>query len=455
MKKAIALAITIATSFTATAQILDYNELGILFSEERAFGSARFEALSGAFGALGGIPSSVNINPAGAAVAIQSPISFTLGVSSSGITSSYYGKKLETQNERFNLTQAGATLTFRTDYNSNWDRASLTFNYQLKNNFDKEFNVIGNSGVAYMDYHPDDSSNPKTKYDLGKEQRFSNSVSGHSSKFNFAFSGVYNKKIYVGASVNLHSLKFGQITQLNEKNESKDGNILTATNEQRRKFEGSGFSVGLGFIYKLSHSIRLGLAYESPTWYQEMLEDTNVLEDNIGHTKIRATDISAQFNSVDETRGFAFGLRAPSKITASGAFVFGKRGLLSLDYSYKNYAGISFSKGNFSDINSAYSKFFRAVHNLNIGTEWRFENLSVRSGYHFEQSPYKSAKQSDNINGFSAGIGYNFGNIKIDLAYIKDNHTGFYNIYPNNIPVNSVELSNKNSRILATVGFNL
>ena len=48
------------------------------YSTEELTGTARFKAMSGAFGALGGDPSAVNINPAGSAIFNASEISFSL-----------------------------------------------------------------------------------------------------------------------------------------------------------------------------------------------------------------------------------------------------------------------------------------------------------------------------------------------------------------------------------------
>lgn len=456
MKKIIAFAIIIFTSFTLYAQSIQLNDLGVLLSQDKNYGSARFEAMSGAFGALGGIPSSLGVNPAGSAVAIRNPVSITLGVTSADVKASYYGKDMASQNEGFNLPQAGAIFAFETNNDSKWNKIALSFNYQLKNAFNGGFSTNGNSGVAYFNEHPDDNSTPKNIYNLGQEQRFDNLITGQSSKFGLGIAGVYNKKMHIGASVNFHAFSFAQTAQLNEINKDALGNTLTVFNEQKNRYESSGVSLGLGFIYKINHAFRVGMAYESPTFYQEVLEDTNVSKDNFGYTRIEANNVTdVQFNSIDKTEGYSFGLRTPSKVTASSAFVFSKKGLLSVDYTYKNYAGINFGNGNFTDINNAYSEFFRATHAVNIGTEWRFDEFSIRGGYHFAQNELKAAKSTDNLKGLSVGLGYNFGNMKVDVAYRKDNNTGFYNIYPTDANVDSVELDYNQSRILATLSFSL
>ena len=47
---------------------------GLRFSQDNVTGTARFRAMSGAFGALGGDLSSLNVNPAGSAVFVNNQL---------------------------------------------------------------------------------------------------------------------------------------------------------------------------------------------------------------------------------------------------------------------------------------------------------------------------------------------------------------------------------------------
>ena len=58
----------ITATITTQSQSLGYQDLALLFSGNDNNGSARFVGMSGAFGALGGDISAMNINPAGIAV---------------------------------------------------------------------------------------------------------------------------------------------------------------------------------------------------------------------------------------------------------------------------------------------------------------------------------------------------------------------------------------------------
>ena len=53
-----------------------------------------------------------------------------------------------------------------------------------------------------------------------------------------------------------------------------------------------------------------------------------------------------------------------------------------------------------------------------IGAEYRIEKWSLRGGYRFEESPYKTKKAMGDLYGISSGIGYNWGETKLDMAYV-------------------------------------
>jgi hypothetical protein len=128
MKRFLIFAIVIASTHTAFSQSLGYNDLGILFSKDDNYGTARFEAMSGAFGALGGDISSLGINPAGASVAKKSVFSATLSNRNTEFSSMYYGNTTNTQDNYLDISQAGGILSFDTAYNSEWNRFALSFN---------------------------------------------------------------------------------------------------------------------------------------------------------------------------------------------------------------------------------------------------------------------------------------------------------------------------------------
>ena len=150
----------------------------------------------------------------------------------------------------------------------------------------------------------------------------------------------------------------------------------------------------------------------------------------------------------------AYRLKTPSKVTASAAFIFGKSGLLSFDYINKNYKNIELSNGGFSNENQFFQNQLRNTLSYNIGTEWRFNKFSIRGGYKFEQNPYKSALETNNLRGHSLGAGYNFGSFKLDFSYNNSNQNSSYNFYPG-YDVNPADLLIDNRIYTASITLNL
>ncbi|WP_075341096.1 OmpP1/FadL family transporter [Tenacibaculum agarivorans] len=458
MKKITFFVALFATISNLYCQFSDLNDIGILFSQDQRNGTARFNAMAGAFGALGSDVSATDINPAGAAVARKSKVSFTLDNTINDLDVNYYGNTNNLQDERFNFSQLGAILVVDTNSKSNWNRVALSFNYKLKADFDRTFRGNGNSNLISFDEHINDSNTPTILFDRSLSQDFSKETTGQNSVFNLGLSAVHDNKLYVGASLKFHSLEYRERAFFRERNDEVNGNILTAEESFDRFIDGQGFSFNVGFIYKINKFMRIGAAYESPTWYQDVVEEEayDLFMAGIQNLGISAGEESNFFGPN------ALRFRTPSKLTASGAFIFGKDGLISLDYTYRDFRNVTYitdvstrnPDGSFFDPNDFFATDYRATHALNLGAEWRFERLSVRGGYFYEQNPNLREggnTNTDNYKGFTAGLGYNFGNTQVGLSYLNAQTDEFYSIYN----TGDVTINNSNSRISASVTFSL
>lgn len=460
MKRLFIIATLFVATFTSYSQALGYQDLALLFSQDDGNGSARFTAMSGAFGAIGGDLSAVNINPAGLAVYKNSALSATFNSRNTDIMATYYGNSITTQDEFFNISHAGAALIFDNGYRSEWGKFAMGFNYRVTKDFNNSFLAQGNSGVATFTEFPLDSNATPIDYNVADQQYFNNSYGGEISELNIVFSAVHQNKLYVGLGVNAYDLSFSQRATLTEFNNDGNGNELDANFYQENITTGTGFSLNTGFIYKMHPNFRFGLAYQTPTWFTEVLEATNITNNDgyFGDTEIIVSNDAAIYDNTAggffPTQEFIYRLKTPSKLTASTAFIFGKKGLISIDYTNKNYTNIKLSNSDFSVENQFFQNDLKNTHSFNVGTEWRLDRFSIRGGYKFEQSPDKTAIDSDHLEGYSFGGGYHFGNIKIDLSYSDNNRTGIYNFYPQ-FNVNPADLNIDNKTITATLTFNL
>ena len=84
----------------------------VRFSQSEIQGTARFRALSGAFGALGGDMSAVSANPAGSAVFSRSHASFTGSNVDSENSTNYFGGLTNSNVSNFDINQGGAAFVF-------------------------------------------------------------------------------------------------------------------------------------------------------------------------------------------------------------------------------------------------------------------------------------------------------------------------------------------------------
>ncbi|NQZ45106.1 MAG: outer membrane protein transport protein [Flavobacteriaceae bacterium] len=435
------------------------------YSTEDLQGTARFQAMGGAFGALGGDLSAINVNPAGSAVFNYSQFTVT-GSNYNRNNEALYGSSTRNADRNsLELNQAGGVFVFKSN-NSPWKKIALAINYDLAENFDNEFVASGNStqgidnyflnfaqGVpfgnlligqnefleeaylrigaqqgfadqqAFLGYFGgviDPVTNDDTNTDYisnaqytSVDQTYIQSTSGYNSKFTMNFSGQYQENLYIGASLNFHSVFYDRVTLFEERGYDPSSEIQFTTFDNFLHTEGNGFSFNLGAIAKVNDNLRVGASYQSPTWY-ELTDDTSqrintdLADDDIGFLDFKIV------NLFDEYR-----IKTPSKLTGSVAVIFGKEGLLSFDYGYQDMSQAELRPAtdpSFTLENQTIADQLGAVNSYRVGGEYRFDRVSLRAGYRYEESPFEDGGTIGDLEGYSGGIGFDFGGSRLDLA---------------------------------------
>jgi long-subunit fatty acid transport protein len=136
---------------------------------------------------------------------------------------------------------------------------------------------------------------------------------------------------------------------------------------------GTGFSFQLGTIFKPTKEVRLGLSYESPTWYK-LTDELNQRVVTSGYG-LNLTQDNTQYGTVTTDPNITmifqpYKLQSPGKLTASIAYVFGKKGLLSLDCDLKDYSKTQYRpKNDFQTTNKTISNSIN--YNYRNTTWWR------------------------------------------------------------------------------------
>ncbi|MXN91648.1 transporter [Flavobacterium sp. Sd200] len=460
MKNYILYAAGLLATLTASAQ-QDMNTAAdaVRYSLNNLTGTARFRAMSGAFGAVGGDLSAIGVNPAGAAVFMYNTGTASLSSYNLSNSSNYYGTGQRQNDNTFDLNQLGAVFVFNNNNEGAFmNKFTLGFNYENTNSFE---NSIGMHGVspnsldryflryangingegafdlsladeyfdtlsfldqqAYLGYkgyifNPNEAPTgaPYVSNTGGSGNYYQESyisTTGFNGKVALNFATQLKERFYVGANLNIHFTDYINNTSLyeNTNNPFSDG-LRSFRFDTERYTYGGGFSLNLGAIAKITDSFRAGVAYESPTWLRLQDETTQSIVSNVGGSTIVT-------NPYVTSIGDDYTIKTPSKYTGSLAYIFGRSGLLSVDYSVRDYSNTKYSTSRYEALNTELASTLDWAGELRIGGEYRIKNLSLRGGYRYQQSPYKNGRNVGDLYGATGGVGFNLGGSRIDLAY--------------------------------------
>ena len=436
------------------------------YSSESLEGTARFRSMSGDL-------SAIYVNPAGSAIYTYGEFAFTFTNYYNKNEATFFGTNTSASRSRFDLGQTGMVFVFDNRGNSDWNKFTMGLTYETTSNYRNDIFIAGinpNNGIdEYFLYYADGvpldllqlqegetiddlyaflgrtegfsaqqaflgfqsfilepaSFNPNNtdyfsnaSYSNGIDQEYSYRTRGANRKFTFNFAGELQKRWYFGVNLNAHVIDYRRDTFLSEIGFDSDSLIQETAFENNLYTYGSGFSFHLGTIFRATESLRLGLSYQSPVWYSlndELVQGVVTFRLQDDGSEARAVVAPNVVNIYERYR-----LTTPDKFNASLAYIFGKNGLISVDYIYRNFGNAKLRPSDdpfFQDVNSQIDNELGGSSSFRVGGEYRIKQFSLRAGYRFEGSPYKDGRTVGDLNGYSVGAGYNFGPVSFDIAY--------------------------------------
>jgi len=407
LKKSLAI-MSISAAFFAQAQDVSVIRNTVdVYSNAPNVGSAKFNAMAGSNGALGGDANSLLTNPAGLGVAISGEVSGTLSITSNNNTTSYARSSYGYTINKGDLGNIGAVMTFQLMTESAWKFINIGVNYSIDNYIE----TPGNANLVYE--FPDTS--------LSSFGRHAYDRYGYMSKTSFGVGANYNNNLYLGAGLNFFNSSIDQ-SDTAIFNSLENGNSEFFSKQNTPFYErGNGFSASLGVIGKLSPNFRLGASVETPTFW------------NIDRSYNFYNDpIYGDDYAVEDRK-----LTSPMKATVSAAFIASKSFALNVDYTlgltkprYKVYGDAE------TELNDFFKDNYKNLSELKIGAEYRMKQFRLRGGYAYSSSPFDAlstdrytndggiaAAYSDNKlilndrNALSVGLGYDFRSFYIDASY--------------------------------------
>ena len=454
-------------------------------------GTARYNSMGGAFGALGGDLSSASLNPAGIGVYRSSEFSFSPTLLSNYSTTNHYGNNASDFKLNLNFNSIGYVWSI--DINDGlmgWQKINMAFGYNRIVNFNNRYyaqgvnnqssaidqwvsNLNQNGGVdassinassefyqgtnlAWQTYLIDFDTNATSspyysalkKY--GETQSFTLIEKGSIGESFFSIGANYGNKLYIGAALATDKIKYNYETIYTETIAESDtaSNLQSFSLQETISTEGRGYNAKIGIIYKPIDYLRLGASIQTPTYYTMSDQWVTEMESDFKDTAFYFSDPEGRYDYI---------LITPYRATLSAAVQIGKLGLISADYEIVDYTTARLQSENgdysFSTENSAIANQYSATGNLKIGTEWRLNQFKIRAGYGYFGNPIKSELAlTKAYSTYSVGAGYKNDGFFVDVAYnLSKKHGDFYLYDSSNLKATTT--SNNIHRITSTVGF--
>ncbi len=483
--KIIIVTIIVIATQTSYAQ---YTSDALRFSQFQNSSTARFNALGGYKSSIGGDMSSLYGNPAGLGMFSKSEFSFTPSLKLRNNNISFNNKNTSSTNSNLDLDNVGVVFNSKTYKDGDLKKGllSLTFGigYQKKNAYKNDFMYSGTTnsnglgdyfaetatrenqpqnnlsslvnGAAYDSFLINASSNNAKVYipntSVNSEQNQFVDRTGGTSNIDFSLGANIGNSIFLGVGLGLSSFKYNSTEKTNEiglysfNNTTYDYDVNYIRNFNT---DGSGINLKLGMILKPVQEIRIGLSFESPTWYtvsDNYSEDFKNSLDNIN-----ATDVYS----------FEYQLRTPTKLNGGLSYFFGNKGFISADIGFVDYSAIKFTSANSttsSNTNSDIKQRYKNAINYSVGGEYRIQpDLLLRVGYQLAGNPYKNLNNKDfEIQSYSGGLGYRFGAYYLDMSLVNSNQNLYYsnyNLSSANEPISTVNTRNNSVSLTFGVRF--
>lgn len=480
------IAIILSVSATTIAQNVDD---ALRYSQLFYGGTARFMGMGGAFTSIGGDISTLSQNPAGLGVFRSSEITLTPQLSNIMTDAGFYGKTTDNLYD-FHLNQAGIVSNLISN-ESGLISLNIGYSFNKTNNLSQTIRIQGNNsnssmadywaesndGIFYDDLADDSwaafnawvidtitgsggysygtvfsnyGDNPPSIY--GQNVRRIITYDGYTAEHAISVGGNYNNKIFFGATLGISKLKFSSHF---EHLESTDANLLSGFKNfvYTDHFEdsGTGFTLKMGAIIKPVETVRIGLAFHSPTWYR-------IDEYLYGNM---SSNLANEVFDLEPLR-FEYALATPFRALAGASVQIGKMGILSADYEFIDYSIARFSETgdnyDYSEKNLQIKNTLKAAHNLRFGGELRLNKLYLRGGYGYYGKAFQQGEENEDLayTSISGGIGFREQRVSIDFGFTSYMYDQTYILYPLDLsyynPANANLSINKNMFTL-TLGY--
>jgi len=450
-------------------------------------GTARYTGMAGSMGALGGDLSALYNNPGAIAIYRSSELSISPGFAINTNESTHLGTRTSDSRFNFNLGNLGLVVSFPGREGSKIKFGHFGINFNRVQEFHNNYTIRGiNSSSSLSDVFANQAFG-LTPQQFENELPFTSALAwetflinpagganeyvsefpggrleqvkfiesrGRLTQTDLSFGMNYDDKLFAGASIGLTGILYAEEGTYREFIEEDYANdqLENWTYLEDLETSGSGVNFNIGLIYKITNALRIGGAWHSPTYFYQM--------EDIWSTSLSTNFTLGESFSQNSPGGFnVYNLTTPSRYQASLAYIFGKKGMINIDFERVDYGRSELDPANdspadFTLVNEQIRNQFAQSNNIRVGTEYRLLPLSLRAGFALYQSPFSNSTFAENTERmfFTAGFRIKLSSYAYFDMAIK--HSRFENelfLYDPNL-IESSNLAHANNTIRFTFG---
>lgn len=485
-------------------------------------GTARYTSMAGAFGALGGDPSAIKDNPAGLGIYRSSEISVTFNSLNQSTSANWSDIISNATLEKPGFTNVSYIVSFPTtrsgEKSTGLKRSNFAINYNRVKDFNREIRINGvnnstSSVTDYMAYFTGNISGSSI-YETNSYDPFNNTsvpwISilagnaglmnefvdsgdgstqywqsllnsgetvtpaytlteyGYFDEYAFSWSGNFNNRLFIGATVNIHDISYRADSEYKE--DFGGGGNMSLFNVF--KSTATGMNVNAGAIFIPLDFLRIGASVKTPLIYT--ISDFHYADMNYYFDASSNGTIKTPYGDNN------YNFKTPLVYSLSASLIMGKRGVIGVEYITSNNYNSRFMDTNndvaaFRYENDSIKALFNEQNTLKIGAEYKLgSKLAIRGGF-ATTGPLTSSTLAKEMmpntlrtdleyyvhkstTYMTAGLGYRDTHWYFDLAYMnKELNEEFYPYNSKNLSTNlavkPASVYTNNASLVATVGF--
>ncbi len=315
---------------------------------------------------------------------------------------------------------------------------------------------------------------------------------GYIGEYDFNISGSINNRVWLGLTIGLHDVHYNSNSLYSENLE----NGAIADSKEQVKIDGTGFDVKAGVIFRPVEDspFRIGAYINTPVFYDLTTHNDNDMSvyyvQNNGQEaypsiKPASADYDFRLNTAWKA-GLSLGHTVGSSLALGATYEYAWYDHMDnriKDGGYYDYDYYYETSSSDEEMNANTRSALKGVSTLKLGLEYKpVSMLSLRIGYNYVSAMFNKDGYRDvtvyspgvayatstdytnwkSTNRFTCGVGFNYQNLFIDLAYQYSAQKGDF--YPfmsyednNSSEFDSVapatQVENNRHQLLMTVGY--